>query len=193
MSQAVDREGTFRGQIISYALQEAKSGALAVQITARLDEFWNGEEWDDWREYDVDAQGYIWIIKKDGSEHQSQVTALVEHAGWDAYIPAIATSQWQPTPCQFVVGSEPPNDYHADTQFRINWINGYDAKPTGGNVDADRAKALQDRYGARLRALAGNAQRNTTKPKGKPATPPKAPEGITAEQAKAEGADEIPF
>jgi len=172
---------------------------LAVQVTARLDEFWNNEaeNWDDWREYEVEAEGYLWIIKKDGSENQNQIEALVRHTGWDASIPSIAGNQWQPTPCQFVIQGEAPNDFHTDVRYRINWINDYEQTPTAGNVDMDRATALQNQYGARLRALAGNVQRNAPTPEGKPPSPPKPVGAMTPEEMETEkeqdGKDGIPF
>lgn len=198
MSQEIDREGTFRGRIVSYGLQEAQSKALAVQITARIDEQWVDDHWEDWRQYDVEASGYIWIIKKDGSDNDSQVRALVDCAGWDGVFSSIVSGAWKPEPCQFVVKED---SYKEQIRYRINWLNAYDSSPTGGNVDSNRARELDALYGSRIRAVVGNVKRNALAPSGKPsAPPPPANRGMTREEVAAESAaiaagdgGEIPF
>lgn len=199
--QKIDREGTFRGQITSYALQETKSSALTIKIHARIDEAWVDDEqgkggWQDWREYECEATGYIWIIKKDGTDNAVQVRALVEHAAWDGTLVSISDRAWQPTPCQFVVTEDSPNDFHTDTRYRIAWLNNYDQVPTGGNVDHARAKELDTKYAARFRAVAGDVRRNATVPAGNPPLPPAtASQGVTREEAAATQSNgkDIPF
>jgi hypothetical protein len=171
--QPCDREGTFKAQIESYGLKEMETGSVAVAIRANLLECWSGEGWDAWSEYQMDATGDLWIVKKDGTLNSSQVEALIKCAGWDGNLESITNETWKPTPCQVVVQRD---DYKGQTRFRIAFINDIDRTPGAfGNVDAGKAKELQARHGAALRALAGNAKRNgAPAPTGKPATPPPA-------------------
>jgi len=196
MPQLVDRAGTFRGEIVEYGMLQAESGATAVKIFARLDEYWDEDQWVDWKKYEMQAHGNLWIIKKDGSRNQRQVEALCRHAGWDGD-PYFAQGRWEPSPCQFTITEEPPNDYHEDTRYSIAWLNAWERTPGAqGNMSEDALKALANQHGAALRAIAGNVRRNAPAPEGKPPAPPKTPAAITPEEARAagaEGGDGIPF
>lgn len=174
MSQSIDREGDFRGQIVSYGIFEAESRAVAIGITVAIEEMFNREtgEWENWRDYDVQAEGNIWIIKKTSEPNEKQVAALVEYAGWDGSVLSIENGTWKPTPCGFSVQADA---YKDQTRYRIAWVKSYNATPGGGsNVDSKRAKELQSQYGSTLRAIAGNVKRNQAKPTGKPLAPPAA-------------------
>jgi hypothetical protein len=197
---AVDRTGDFRAEIKSYGLQKAESGAVGVRIQAHLVEMFNEEtkDWEDWRDYNVEAWGTSWIIKKDGTVNQNAVDALVKYAGWDGSLKTIGENGWVPTPCQVSIGSE---EYNGETQFRVSFINAWDRVPGAniGNVTSDDLKALENRFGSSLRAVVGNIKRNTSPPapangKGGPKPPPaaKQPAMETVPPAANED-DEIPF
>jgi hypothetical protein len=210
MSQKCDRAGIFRCQIVEYGLYEPESGAVGVSVLARLDEVWNQEtkEWENWRQYDVTADGTIWVIKKDGTINAQASESLIKSAGWNGSLEGCRDGTWQPTPCQFVVKED---DYNDDVRYRISFVNNYDRTPGAvGNVSADRAKALQTQYGAQFRALAGNANRNAAPPVAKPQTPKPASTATKAERpvhpdiakvnkqfdeamATESGSDDIPF
>lgn len=184
--QEVDREGYFRGSISSFGLREiADSGAVCVSLQADVAEHWNGESWDDWREYEMFAKGDLWIIKKDGSLNNSAVQSLLKNANWNGQLGSIVDGSWEPCDVQFQVQSDA---YKNQTRYRLSFVNAYDSVPGGGatgNVDAEKLKALDARFGGQLRALAGNVKRNTTSaPSGKPATPARPPkkETVTAGQ-----------
>ncbi len=91
MATALDRSGTFQAEITDYCLMAPfKSGAIPVDITVRLTAMWDDNDGDDgeggwvpWAEYEMDATGLQWIIKKDGSLNESTVQNLIEFAGWD--------------------------------------------------------------------------------------------------------------
>jgi hypothetical protein len=171
MSQEINQNGIFRGQILEFGLYEPESGAVGVSVKARIDEQWNTETkaWDDWREYDVTADGTVWVIKKDGSLNDKQVESLIKATGWDGNIEAVRNGEWQPTPCQLVVNED---TYKDEVRYKISFVNEYDRTPGAvGNVSPDRAKQLQTQYGAQLRALAGNVLRNAAPPAGKPKAP----------------------
>lgn len=197
MSQQVDREGVFQGLIVEYGLREEQSGSLAITVRARLDRMWNGEEWQDWQEYEMEASGFLYIIKKNGETNNGQVESLVKFAAWDGTIASIADSTWHPTPCQITISA---NEYQGKTTYRINFINENNRIPGQlSNVGADQLKALEAKYGSSLRAIAGSATRNAAPaadakmPKPKKTAPAKAsPEPAMASGPPAEG-DSIPF
>ena len=196
MSEPLKWAGTCRGQIIEYGLAEMDSGATAVNIVARVDEYWDtgDSSWKDCRTGKLETEGAIWIIKKDGKLNQSQVESLVQCADWDGDIKSIENGNWKPTPCSFVVNKDTHKD---ESRFRVSWLNDYDREPgASGHVSPERAQELQTQYGSELRALAGNvARNNVSPPEGKPSAPsPMPPQGITPEEAVAElDDDDIPF
>lgn len=170
--------GNCRGQIIDYALWAAESGAIAVNITARIDECWQpsdqGDAWFNYCEHDYVADGAIWIVKKDGNLNQRQVEALMKHCNWDGDLASIDEHRWEPTPCSFTTTEE---TYKDKARCRISWLNAYDAIPgVGGNVSPEKVQELCNRYGSSFRALAGNLARNAIPPVTK-APLPKGPIG----------------
>lgn len=196
MPKPLNWAGNCRGQILEYGLAEMDSGATAVNITARVDEYWDAADkgWKDCRAEMFETEGAIWIIKKDGKINQSQAESLMQHAGWDGKPTSIENGSWKPTPCSFVVNED---TYKDESRFRISWLNDYDREPgASGNVSPERARELETQYGSQLRALAGNVARNDVPPpEGKPSAPtPAAPVGITPAEATAgaEG-DDLPF
>lgn len=170
----IDREGTFKAQIQSYGLKEMETGSVAIAIRANLLACWNGEGWDeDWVQYDMEAAGDIWVVKKDGTINKPAVDSLVKCCGWDANLESILNETWKPSGCQVVVKA---NEYNGQISYKISFINALDRTPGAmSNVDANKAKQLQAKHGAALRALAGNAARNgASTPATKPAAPPPA-------------------
>lgn len=171
MAEKCDREGTFRANITGYGLRDADgSNSVAVTLQARLLEMWDGQEWQEWEQYDMEAIGDIWIIKKDGSPNTHGVESLVRHAGWDGSIEAIVNTTWQPAKCQVVIK---PDEYKGEVRYRIEFVNSYDRVPGQvSTVSPEKGRDLASRHGAALRAIAANVKRNATVPaNGKPAAP----------------------
>jgi hypothetical protein len=173
-----DREGIFRGKIEGYGLRDAdKTSSLAVTLQVRLTELWDGDHWEEWSQYDMEATGDIWIIKKDGTPNENGVRSLVENAGWDASIDSVYGQTWQPTPVQVVVKRD---DYKGEVRFRIEFVNTYDRTPGAvSTVSSDKARELSSQHGAALRAIAGNVKRNGPPGPGGPVKPP-APGAVAA-------------
>ena len=194
----LEQAGTFRGRITQYGLSQKTSGAHSVYIEVAIDEVFEDGEWGDWRAYELTVTGDLWVVKKDGTLNDRQITALCDYAGWDGSFAAVAEGRWKPTPVQVRVQE---NVYKDETRYRINWINAYDAVPGGGNVSADEAKKLEAKFGSQVRAICGNAVRaatkpdpaegGPTKPAGGVSTPKITPPTVTSEAEKA--ADDIPF
>jgi hypothetical protein len=187
--QACDRTGSFRAEILDYGLKKMDSGAVAVALHVKLTEMWDGENWQPWAEYDMEAFGDVWIVKKDGKLNERQARALMQYAGWNASLESIADATWEPTPCQVEITHE---KYKDQDQYKIAWVNDFNRVPGVGalsNVDQDGVKELAARFGSPLRALQGNVSRNVSAPSSsKPKPPPKTP--ATAVAASGDG---VPF
>jgi hypothetical protein len=200
--------GGCRGQITAYKFGKVPSGAIVLNITARIDEYWDPDEkaWMDCRPNEFEIDGALWLWGTDENRNklnQIQATALIRHCGWDRSSVSLQEKTWQPTPCGFTTEL---NKYKNDGSYHIVWINGYEEVPQGGQMSAEDAQALDNRYGGELAALAGNVARaETPPPSGAPATPPpaKAPtptpkatppaEAPADAPAGASAASDIPF
>lgn len=171
--QACDRTGWFRAIILDYGLKKMDSGAVAVAIHVKLTEMWDDEKWIPWGEYDMEAFGDVWIVKKDGKLNDRQAKALMEFAGWDASLESITNGTWETTPCQVQIDNE---KYKNQDLFKISWINDFDKVPGAAmsNVDDSALKELAARFGSPLRALQSNVKRNSQPPsKSRPSPPPR--------------------
>lgn len=194
----VDREGTFRAKIREYALFEAESGALAINVVADLTDMWNGSFWEGWSEYGQDVEGAVWIRKKDGTANEKAISSLCQHAEWRGTLREIDDRTWEPTPCQVVVKFD---DYNTPGRYRVSFINGFNDTPGGtGNVSSEKVRALEDSFGAQLRAIAGNAKLNAPKRNGQskpPAPKPRAKAAASGRPVDGAGRehteDDIPF
>lgn len=186
----MDRVGNFRGDILGMAVTAAKeSKSKFINIKCSVHDHWNGTEWEDWRGYEMVAFGSLCIIKKDGVINTVQAEPLMQHSGWDGDFTKLESGEFNP-----IRFSTKERTYDKDGQsvtvYEIEWINAYDSTPGGGlksNVDEGDLKSLNTQFGAQLRALRGNGQRNAAKPTGKPSSPPPA-----AQPAQAASGD-IPF
>lgn len=198
-----DRGANFKADIIEYGLREYDSGAAAVYIKCHLGEIWDAEnrEWADWAEYGMEAEGFLFIVKKDGTLNQTQIKSLCEATGWDGDFVKISTKEWTPRRCQVQTKAK---EYEGTTTYPVSWINHIDRDPSAGlsNIDADKAKQLNAKYGGQVRALAGNATRNATPSTGKPPAPKAngtrkpaqaADDANAALQEAAAGRDDAPF
>jgi hypothetical protein len=202
MANPLAQIGTFRGQITSYGINSAESGAVAINITVGITEIFHEGEWFDWTAENMEVSGDIWVVKKDNTINEKQVRALVDFAGWDGSFVSVSSGTWQPTPVQISVDED---TYKNVTRYKISWVNAYDSTPGGGNVSPEKAKEFQTRYGSQLRALVGSAKTAATSPAtGKPTKPAVKPKAAPApaeqlplpprgEQLTAEQLDEVPF
>jgi hypothetical protein len=151
-------------------LKELESGSVSIALKATLLEYWNGEEWLPWSDYGMEAEGDVWIVKKNGELNQPAIESLMKWAGWDGNLESIANSTWQPNPVQVSVKKD---DYKGSVRYKIAFVNDFDRTPGQlSNVTPDKLAALQTRFGSQLRAIAGNTKRNNGSTQARPATPP---------------------
>lgn len=186
----MDREGIFRGDILGMAIKAAPgTSSKFIDLKCRVHDWWTGTEWQDWREYDMIAYGSLCIVKKDGTIHMPQAEPLMLYSGWDGDFTSLEHCQCNPI--RFTTKArEFIKDGQKVTVYEIEWIDDYNRTPGSGlksNVDEGDLKSLNAQFGAQLRALRGNGQRNAAKPTGKPSSPPPA-----AQPAK-EASGDIPF
>ncbi len=171
----VDREGYFRVRVTEFGLREEKTGSIGVTLKVHLLEILehgdDGPFWAAWHQYDMEAEGTIYIIKKDGTVNQGQAEALMKYAGWDGNFDSIASNTWEPK--NFSCNIE-ADEYKDKRRFKVGFVNSWDYTPgVRSNVDAAKAKALQSRFGQSLRALAANIGRNgSSAPTSRPNPPP---------------------
>jgi len=203
MAIPFDREGSFRGVITEYALQDTQnSKSIGVACKFQVHEFFNHEleQWEDWRSFDMEGYGTTWIIKKDGTLNSSAIESLIKSTGWDGDVLSIIEQRFQPTPCQWSTKAE---QYEGNTTFRPNFLAPYDAVPGGPGlrkIDDQKGRSLASQYGAQLRAIAGNAKAKAA-PAGRPSAPPPVqnpPQGAVAAppaqvEANANRTGDIPF
>lgn len=188
MSQAVDREGTFRAKPISWGLREGKeSSSVGLNICFQILEYQDPDTQDwqtGWDQYDMVVWGTFWFINREGKISESRTRKLVESLGWSG------------NPEDFSVEGIEFNNVLINVENRINpkkgttrleaaWIHPWDHVYVPGAKTADPAlsKTLQATHGAGLRAIAGNVKRN-----GSPKAP--VPEATPPQQAPA---GKIPF
>ena len=194
MGNEIDRVGSFRAEITEYGLREMESKAVAVSVRAKILEAWNADEqvWEDWRQYEVEVEGRLWLVKKNGAMNQKQAEALMKHCAWDGSFNSIHANTWHPTPCQITVER---NDYKDQERYQIAWINDYDRTPGVSNIDEGRVRELQLQHSASLRAMTANVKRNAPVSEGLPPAPPekvKAMANDIAEESTPDK-DDIPF
>lgn len=193
MANQIDRTGHFRAVITEYGLNEYESGAVAVAIKARITDQWNGEskEWESWEQYEeVEAAGFLNVVKKDGKLNKAQVESLIKYCNWNGELSSIAERTWEPCACQISIGCEV---YKDQKQYRINFVNDYSRTPGEvGNVDSEKAKALDSRFGGEMRAIFGTVKQRNAPPAGnRPKSPPKK-EAVEA-GANSEPKGDLPF
>lgn len=196
MGTYIDREGTGRGEIVDYGLKEYDSGAVAINIRVRIDEWYDFDtkEWLDWSEYGFEVDGAVWVVKKDGGGlNTKSIENFVKCTYWDGSFDSIAQQTFQPAKVQVSIKGE---DYQGATFFKIAFVNEWDRVPnTGGalsNIDAPKASLLQKQYASAMRAVVANAKRSQGQP---PVSKPPAPKP-TRQPVAANGtppADDIPF
>lgn len=194
--QAVDREGQFRAKILEYGIRPADSGAVAVSLHVHLTELWSGDQWHPWAEYQMEAFGDVWVVKKNGEVSQDAAENLMRCTGWDGSFASISNKTWKPTDCQVAISKD---EYKGQVRYRINFVNAFDRDPSGGmsTVPDDKIRELENRFGASLRAIRGNIMRNqpAAPANGKPTAPPAPPAAAAPHPASAaaQSADGIPF
>jgi len=167
MTQRIDRQGMFTGRVLDYGVKTASSGAVALSVHVEIDYALIGGEWEDWREFEFDAFGDLWVVGKQGQPLEWSVRDLAKWAAWDGDLESVAKGSW--TPPDSVCFHVQPNEYEGVTRYRLTRFVDPE-KPAGGSVsglDLDEVKPLAAAFGPALRTIAAMVADDT------PADPPK--------------------
>jgi len=147
--QSLDREGQFKAKPLSWNVYEAKSGAVAVNITFLITAQWNGSAWDDWSEYTSTCPGAFYVVKKDGTINTVTVKQLAESLNWKGDLKEFLDVPPE-VEVQITVKAE---DYNGMTFYKAGWINPGDHVPSYG-ASPEAVGKLNVRFGSLLRAAA---------------------------------------
>lgn len=194
--EKLEQTGIFRCKPLSWEVQEAKSGAVGINMSFLVIEELDGDKWLSWDSADDHMfWGTWWIVKKDGTVNQGAVDQLVKSLGWNGGLDSIV----DPAPDTIVQVTVKEETYEGVTRYKGAWMNPADhTGGGGGGVDDNRKKELKGRFGSLLRAAAGAAMEGVKKApekaveakKGgpKPKAAPAAPAPAKAPQSNADHA-----
>ncbi len=167
MPQPIDREGVARAYPVSWGLTEPPSGAIGWACRFRIVEWWNGEAWEDWTQFECEVEGTFWLTKKDGTVNENAARSLSDSLGWnDAEFETLRRFDWSGKGVQIAIKEE---EYNKVRRFRAAFINPWDSTPGGGASDMsdEKIKQAQARFGSQLRAIIGQKPA----PPGSPSAP----------------------
>jgi len=160
LQSQLDREGTYRGFPLTWTVEEAASGAVAIAFQFGIMVEWGGRE-AGWGE--AWPAGYFtthraWVVKKDGTLNTAAIDALGKAGLWDGDWDKISG----PVPKVVVlldVKAEHSEQY--GTRYRADWVNPNADEPAarGGFKPADTGllSKLSARFQGQTRALAAGA------------------------------------
>lgn len=177
-----DREGRWKGVVTSAAVKQFTSGAVGLSLVVSLDQQQSGNGWADWSEYQMDAEGTIFIVLKDGNPNDRAVESLRDTFAWDGDIRKL-DGRLVGMPLQFTTQSDV---YKGQERFKIGFINHVDSTGLGTQA-ADEATltVLQNQYGPKLAQI---AKSKPMPPPPKRVAPPSAPAAVVPP-----GDDDTPF
>jgi hypothetical protein len=189
--------GIFRAQITGYGLRDADgSQSVGVVLQVLLLEMWNGQEWDEWEQYDMEATGTLWIVKKRRDVNQSaKVEDLAEARGLGRDVldrcsarPGSRPSARWSVKRGRLQGRDPVPDRVRQRRTTAPWAVSTSART--------KAASWPPATGPGLRAIAANVKRNGAAPAAPPASsrpsPPPNSSRPTPPPPASQGED-IPF
>jgi hypothetical protein len=182
-----NREGLFNAYPVEVGVDETGPNKLATcVVNFRLyEELQPSGEWADCSAEGLQVTGYFYLEKKDGSLNTITIDSLKAALGWDGRDPFwLQEADLSQHAVQVKLAFE---EYGGKTRLKVQYLNPFGSTGTGlvTKADAPTRRAITNRMGPKLRALAGPSQPATPKaptPPAPPVEPPQAPEA-TMEQA----------
>lgn len=170
MSQKLDRAGIFMAKPLSWAVKTYDSQSVAIEFEFKILGEWNGEGWNDWRDYDeYTVWGHYFVVKKDGSVNGATVEQLARSLGWDGDLNAVVNQEVPGRAVQITV----KQDIYKDTvRYKAGWMNHKDFVPSSQGADAETVGSLQGRFGSLLRAAAASVNKDQPATKAAPVEAP---------------------
>jgi len=179
--QPIEEDGTYRAFPVTWTLEKADSGAIAIAIRFAIVRRWHGKETGWSQDYPLGwySEGRTWIVKKpteeqakrgqDGSLSEGAIKNLAACGLWHGDFDAFAG----PPPSIYVLIEIEGEEYQGVTRHRVNWINpdADEPKPRGAfaPVDRDLLHSLRAKHQAKTRAIGGGG---APSPTGAPSAPP---------------------
>jgi len=167
-----NREGLFHAYPADVGLGESrKNKLLQVNVLYRLYEEFVDGMWQDCFSENLEITGYHVLEKCDHSLNEMTIESLKAALGWDGRDPfwlqdnSAALSQH---PVQVRLGYE---EHNGKQSLKVQFLNPHGSQRGGvTKADGDARRAINNRLGAKFRALAGGTPANPPKPAGKPNT-----------------------
>jgi hypothetical protein len=182
---AIDRPGTFRGNITEAGVSETKNGFPQFTARFKATEFYDEStgEWTAWSEYEQEIVGYHVLYtkdKKDGSWVELLNAQQIKKAlGWTGEsFTDLATTDYSQTLVMFRVET---SEFNGNTMLKVTWLDAADANPTRQlqKYDASKLTAMDGAFKGILAnkkpTPASAKPASATPAAGKPVTPPKKP------------------
>ena len=151
----LDREGRFLARIKTRGIIESKENHIP-QFVAELDILQGlaaDGAWEDWSGQGAYITAYLSLAKIDGSMNKSQIDSLKDALGWNGQ----SLEDLASGPINETVQIETRFDtYKNHTRLKVAWINPADWDGVRVEVlDTAGLRAMNARWGAKLRACAG--------------------------------------
>lgn len=148
MPQVIDREGTFRFQVMDHAVNVTKTNNFPqLVMRLRATEYWDAEnsEWVPWAEYEMETTAFLILFFKDDTEElvaARNVEQCQLALGWDGQ--SLSGLNDLDLTGKVVQGRVATNEYKGKVSLRVEWIDVFDAEPGMGSCRRLDAKTLSD-------------------------------------------------
>ena len=170
-----NKEGLFNAYPANVGVGETGPNNLATCVIAfqLYEELQNGE-WTDCSAEDLSITGYFYIEKRDRSLNQMTIDALKAALGWDGVdLFWLQDTDLSGHPVQVRLGFE---EYQGKNRIKVRFLNPHGASPSGvTKADDATRRTINNRLGAKLRAVSGGTPAPAPPPKGTPAPPASRP------------------
>jgi hypothetical protein len=181
-----NREGLFNAYPVDVGVDETGPNKLATcVVNFRLyEELQPSGEWSDCSAEGLEVTGYFYLEKKDGSLNTITIDSLKAALGWDGRDPFwLQEADLSQHAVQVKLAFE---EYGGKTRLKVQFLNplGSTGSRLVTRADPPARKAITNRMGPKLRALAGPAQPATPKPVSPPKLPPTSPAEASAKAGK---------
>lgn len=158
--------GLFRATVQSKTVVESKNKLCGVACVFSCYEQKDVEGWVEIEPMEI--TGYFYIEKKDGSLNEINLDQLKNAFGWDGRDVFELQDMEFTEPVQIQTEFE---TYDGVERLKVKWLYSGDSTPGVQKLDDAARKSVQNRLGAKLRALAGASTVNPPKPTGAPKKP----------------------
>lgn len=189
-----DRPGRYKARIKRWKVDETGNNKLATFVCEFECYEWYSDTDERWYSLPCEITGYFYLERKDGNINEFAVNSLRDSLGWDGRdIGTLADTEWRNTPVQITVEQ---SEYNGKSRLSVDYINPLDYEPTGiGETKPEVVQALNNRLGAKLRAIAPpinhSVEPPTAAPQAPPAANPQPPKSLEGEAPIKE--EDIPF